>query len=86
MQVHSSDGSVRRERRLELRPAFRRGCVRRRSSYAMSQGPGFGRIITSGVALGKTSATQSDRGDINKMEMDFAPKVQTDVPQADHSQ
>ncbi|XP_048833503.1 phospholipid-transporting ATPase IC isoform X1 [Brienomyrus brachyistius] len=85
-RVHSSDGAVQTERHLELRSAFRRGHVHRRSSYAVSQGPGFGWLITSGVALDKTPTAQNDRVDINKIKMDFAPKMQTDVPQADHSQ
>ncbi|KAK1805731.1 hypothetical protein P4O66_001995 [Electrophorus voltai] len=38
----------------ELQSWFKRGAPRRRSSYAMSQGKGFGRLLTSGAGLHST--------------------------------
>ncbi|XP_040896932.1 phospholipid-transporting ATPase IK isoform X2 [Toxotes jaculatrix] len=40
---------------VELRSNFRRGTTFRRSSYALSQGPGHGRLITSGMHIHSTA-------------------------------
>ncbi|XP_063057432.1 phospholipid-transporting ATPase IC [Engraulis encrasicolus] len=57
----SNTHRVRSQRDSELtrpdskRAPFQRGAVQRRSSYAVSQGKGFGRLITSGAGLRSTS-------------------------------
>ncbi|XP_036374982.1 phospholipid-transporting ATPase IC [Megalops cyprinoides] len=56
-RVHSSDPASSRGT-LEMQARFRRGDLHRRSSYAMSQGRGFGRLITSGVGLRSTAPQQ----------------------------
>ncbi|XP_076880679.1 phospholipid-transporting ATPase IC [Brachyhypopomus gauderio] len=48
-KIHSSKEAI------ELQSWFKRGAPHRRSSYAMSQGKGFGRLITSGAGLHPTA-------------------------------
>ncbi|XP_069042214.1 phospholipid-transporting ATPase IC isoform X2 [Lepisosteus oculatus] len=55
-RVHSSEGPV------ELQAAFRRGDSHRRSSYAVSQGRGFGQLLTSGARVHNTAPQQDGRG------------------------
>lgn len=55
MQIHSSNDPV------ELKSWFQRGTLQRRSSYAVSQGKGFGKLITTGVGLPSTAPPQDWR-------------------------
>ncbi|TRY62354.1 hypothetical protein DNTS_025883 [Danionella cerebrum] len=54
-KIHSSENES-----VELQSWFRRGTVKRRSSYAVSQGRGFGKLITTGVGL-PSAAPPGDR-------------------------
>lgn len=54
-KIHSSNKPV------ELKSWFQRGTLQRRSSYAVSQGKGFGKLITTGVGLPSTAPPQDRR-------------------------
>ncbi|KAI2650373.1 Phospholipid-transporting ATPase IK [Labeo rohita] len=54
-KIHSSNEPV------ELRSWFQRGTLQRRSSYAVSQGKGFGKLITTGVGLPSSAPPQDGR-------------------------
>lgn len=45
-----------------LQSWFKRGTLQRRSSYAVSQGKGFGKLITTGVGI-HSAAPPQDRRD-----------------------
>ncbi|XP_051549616.1 phospholipid-transporting ATPase IC isoform X1 [Myxocyprinus asiaticus] len=55
-KIHSSVNEP-----VELQSWFRRGTFQRRSSYAVSQGKGFGKLITSGVGLPSAVSPQDRR-------------------------
>ncbi|KTF89196.1 hypothetical protein cypCar_00031114 [Cyprinus carpio] len=55
VHIHSSNKPV------ELKSWFQRGTLQRRSSYAVSQGKGFGKLITTGVGLPSTAPPQDRR-------------------------
>lgn len=56
LQIHSSANEP-----VELQSWFQRGTVQRRSSYAVSQGRGFGKLITTGVGLPSAAPGQDGR-------------------------
>ncbi|KAK2906994.1 hypothetical protein Q8A67_005979 [Cirrhinus molitorella] len=60
-KVHSSNEAV------ELKSWFQRGTLQRRSSYAVSQGKGFGKLITTGVGLPSTVPPQDGRVTANSL-------------------
>ncbi|XP_066552074.1 phospholipid-transporting ATPase IC [Amia ocellicauda] len=60
-RVHSSDRSVSLGT-VEMRSGFQRGSSQRCSSYALSQGRGFGKLINSGASLRSTVPQQDGRG------------------------
>ncbi|XP_055074307.2 phospholipid-transporting ATPase IC [Misgurnus anguillicaudatus] len=55
-KIHSSVNEP-----VELQSWFQRGTLRRRSSYAVSQGKGFGKLITTGVGLHSAASPQDRR-------------------------
>ncbi|XP_009294623.2 phospholipid-transporting ATPase IC isoform X2 [Danio rerio] len=55
-KIHSSANEP-----VELQSWFQRGTVQRRSSYAVSQGKGFGKLITTGVGLPSAAPRQDGR-------------------------
>ncbi|MBN3303156.1 AT8B1 ATPase, partial [Amia calva] len=60
-RVHSSDRSVSLGT-VEMRSGFQRGSSQRCSSYALSQGRGFGKLLNSGASLRSTVPQQDGRG------------------------
>ncbi|XP_016395800.1 phospholipid-transporting ATPase IC [Sinocyclocheilus rhinocerous] len=54
-KIHSLNKPV------ELKSWFQRGTLQRRSSYAVSQGKGFGKLITTGVGFPSTAPPQDRR-------------------------
>ncbi|KAI1891681.1 hypothetical protein AGOR_G00146280 [Albula goreensis] len=73
-RVHSSGPTTSPRGPLELQSHFRRGDLQRRSSYAMSQGQGFGRLITSGHGLHSTSPPQDMKQTAGETHMDLPHK------------
>ncbi|KAG9350580.1 hypothetical protein JZ751_024469 [Albula glossodonta] len=73
-RVHSSGPTTSPRGPLELQSHFRRGDLQRRSSYAMSQGQGFGRLITSGRGLHRTSPPQDMKQTAGETYMDLPHK------------
>ncbi|KAJ8419071.1 hypothetical protein AAFF_G00005700, partial [Aldrovandia affinis] len=75
-RVHSSGLTTLPRGPLEMQSCFQRGDPQRRSSYAMSQGQGFGRLITSGVGLHNTAPPQDRR----ESDLDAPHKTDTSAP------
>ncbi|XP_035267984.1 phospholipid-transporting ATPase IC isoform X2 [Anguilla anguilla] len=73
-RVHSSGTTSSPGGPQEMKPHFRRGDLQRRSSYAMSQGKGFGRLVTSGASRRSAAPPEDRRDTAGKTDLD-APRT-----------
>ncbi|KAJ8374416.1 hypothetical protein SKAU_G00049960 [Synaphobranchus kaupii] len=72
-RVHSTEQTISHRGPVEMQFRFRRGDLQRRSSYAMSQGRGFGRLISSGVGRHSTVPPQDRRESAGETEKEGTP-------------
>ncbi|XP_061093824.1 phospholipid-transporting ATPase IC [Conger conger] len=73
-RVHSMGMATSQRRQAEMQHHFRRGDLQRRSSYAISQGKGFGRIVTSGSGRRSTAPSQDGRETAGRADRDSPHK------------